>query len=234
MDILDLYVLLPLRKKEIKNGSKEIYKIMTNNRLDTHTHSHLDQGGELNKMLELFWQKLEERFKNIGESYRFLDKNHNNRLSFQEFVEALDNLEIKFSIDMLQKIFNYMDSDDKGYVTYQNFCEMAEERRRGIINMLKPKQNLLDQSNMFKSYLQKADVSELELLGQWSKPKIKLRTTDFTNALVPSYSQLPDRIQKDKEFRFGKASIHLGKNGDYKMEELMTNNYNKKYLEDVI
>lgn len=74
---------------------------MSCNKLDSFTSNHLDVGTELNKMLELFWSKLEERFSNINESYRYLDKNHNNRLSFNEFVAAMDDLKINFSIDTL-------------------------------------------------------------------------------------------------------------------------------------
>jgi hypothetical protein len=59
MDICDLFILLPLRKKQIKNGSKEIYQIMSCNKLDSFTSNHPDVGTHLNKMLELFWSKLE-------------------------------------------------------------------------------------------------------------------------------------------------------------------------------
>ena len=33
---------------------------------------------------------------------------------------------------MIDKIFQSLDRDNKGYVSYNDFCELAEERRRNI------------------------------------------------------------------------------------------------------
>jgi hypothetical protein len=74
---------------------------MSNNKHDPQTTNQIDSGSNLNKMLELFLSKLEEKFVTIKDSYRFLDKNLNNRLSFDEFVGALDELRVKFSLETL-------------------------------------------------------------------------------------------------------------------------------------
>ena len=33
---------------------------------------------------------------------------------------------------MIDQIFKKLDRDNKGYIGYQDFCEMAEEKRRNI------------------------------------------------------------------------------------------------------
>ena len=83
-------------------------------------------------MLDLLWIKLDERFKSMADAYRYFDRNYNNRVSFGEFQKALDHLRIKFQVDVIDKIFQALDRGDKGYVSYGDFCELAEERRRNI------------------------------------------------------------------------------------------------------
>ena len=101
MNIIDLFVLMPLRKNHIPNGSKNMYQVMSMNKQEKFSPKHHDEGTELNKMLELFWSKLEERFVSVKDSFRFIDKNKNCRVSFNEFVAALDDLKLNFSIESL-------------------------------------------------------------------------------------------------------------------------------------
>ena len=59
-----------------------------------------------------------------------------------------------------------MDIDKKGYISFHDFCELADERRRGIINVIsRPKVVNTVDDNLFKNYLKGADVTELEMLG---------------------------------------------------------------------
>lgn len=96
MDLLDLFTLLPMKKKIVKNCSKDIYFVLSSNTLAGHTVDHTDPGGMLKKMLDLLWIKLDERFKTMADAYRYFDRNYNNRVSFGEFQKALDHLRIKF------------------------------------------------------------------------------------------------------------------------------------------
>ena len=84
------------------------------------------------KSLDLLWIKLEERFKNIGAAYRYFDKDYDNSVSFSEFQMGLDYLRIKYHIKTVNQIFKYLDKNNKGWVTYNDFCQLAEERRRNI------------------------------------------------------------------------------------------------------
>ena len=73
-----------------------IHLVMSSNTKQGPTSKHQDTGGQLKKMLDLLWIKLDERFKTIAEAYRYFDRNFNNRVSFGEFQKALDHLRIKF------------------------------------------------------------------------------------------------------------------------------------------
>lgn len=42
-----------------------------------------DNGGGM--LLDLLWIKLEERFLNMADAFRYFDKNYNNKVSFGEF-----------------------------------------------------------------------------------------------------------------------------------------------------
>jgi len=83
-------------------------------------------------MLDLLWLKIYEKKSSIYEAYRHFDVDFNNRVSFAEFQKGLDHMRIKFTTDQMLSIFNYLDKDQKGFINYTDFCEMAEERRRKL------------------------------------------------------------------------------------------------------
>ena len=98
MDLLDLFTLLPMTKTRTANQSPDIYRILSSNTLTGHTVGNTEGGGSLQKMLDLLWIKLDERFKCMADAYRYFDRNYNNRVSFGEFQKALDHLRIKFQV----------------------------------------------------------------------------------------------------------------------------------------
>ena len=83
-------------------------------------------------MLDLLWLKISERFKGLSEAYRYFDVNFNNRVSFSEFQKGLDHLRIKYQLNQIEDIFKYMDKDHKGYISYNDFCDLSEEKRRHL------------------------------------------------------------------------------------------------------
>jgi len=44
----------------------------------------------------------------------------------------MENLKIKLSSRDLLFVFNYLDSDGKGYMTYDDFCNLSDERRNNL------------------------------------------------------------------------------------------------------
>jgi Ca2+-binding EF-hand superfamily protein len=81
-------------------------------------------------MLDLLWIKLDERFKGMAEAYRYFDVNFNNRVSFNEFQKGLDHLRIKYRVNEVDAIFKYLDRGQKGYISFGDFSELCEEKRR--------------------------------------------------------------------------------------------------------
>lgn len=151
-------------------------------------------------MLDLLWIKLDERFTSMSDAYRYFDRNFNNRVSFGEFQKALDHLRIKFQVSMIDEIFQFLDKGRKGYIGYQDFCELAEERRRNIdafggatdlLNKSKgsfyeSKGPFNTQENFIHNYLDHSEPTDLEAMSKWRKPSTFLKTSSCTNALVPA------------------------------------------------
>lgn len=44
----------------------------------------------------------------------------------------MEALKVKISPDDMIAVFNYLDKTKKGYIDYQDFCNLSDERRLGI------------------------------------------------------------------------------------------------------
>lgn len=86
----------------------------------------------LRRILDFVWVRIQERFKNFSPAFRWFDLNFNNRVSFNEFILGMENLKVKLSSRDLLLIFNYLDKTNKGYIDYNDFCGLSEERRNNI------------------------------------------------------------------------------------------------------
>lgn len=83
MDIIDMFSLFPMTKQIVKNQSRDIYKIMSGNNFEGASIRPKENGSGI--LIDLLWIKLEERFLNIGDAFRYFDTNYNNKVSFGEF-----------------------------------------------------------------------------------------------------------------------------------------------------
>jgi hypothetical protein len=68
----------------------------------------------------------------MADAFRFFDTNGNKKLSFLEFYSGLDRLKIKMSDAEALRCFNYLNTKEDGGIDYNQFCSLAEERRRGL------------------------------------------------------------------------------------------------------
>jgi Ca2+-binding EF-hand superfamily protein len=82
--------------------------------------------------LELIWLRIDERFNNFSQAFRFFDMNFNNRVNFNEFSVGLEFLKMKITLKEQLECFKYLDYDQKSYITYENFCALSVERRSKI------------------------------------------------------------------------------------------------------
>lgn len=149
--------------------------IMSSNVYGGHTSgTEKDQGGPLKRILDLLWIKISERFGSIHEAYRYFDVNFNNRVSFNEFQKGLDHMRIKFQVDELIRIFEYMDRGEKGYISYGDFCELAEEKRRHLdpVESTFPSKedheqlNHLKKASFYNTYLDGCELEDLEEMAK--------------------------------------------------------------------
>ena len=68
----------------------------------------------------------------MAPAFKFFDVNSNGDISFNEFRLGCENLGIKFTKDELRRVYNYMDSKSNGWIDYKLFCNLCEEKRRGV------------------------------------------------------------------------------------------------------
>ena len=93
------------------------------------------------KLLTLVSDKIRERFSNIQNCFRFLDVNHSQSISINEFAQAIDYMRLKISFDDIKKLFRYIDKNETGEVDYEEFTGLLEERWRGIDPIVELKKN---------------------------------------------------------------------------------------------
>lgn len=93
-------------------------------------------------IVERFSQKLKFKFKKIGDSFRFFDRNFDNNISFKEFRVVCEELDMRFNHKELKSVFDYMDYERNGSISYPEFTMLTDEKRLGkdpFLNQMKLK-----------------------------------------------------------------------------------------------
>lgn len=156
----------------MSNDSTDVYYLMSGNTYGGATSNDMyDQGGPLKRILDLIWIKIADRFKGMAEAYRYFDVNFNNRVSFNEFQKGLDHMRLKFQINELDIIFKYLDRGQKGYISYNDFCGLSEEKRRNLdridnIDAIERKKNSKIGKDWLQLYLEDAEIQDLENMSK--------------------------------------------------------------------
>lgn len=78
-----------------------------------------------------FAERLQQKFKKIADTFRFFDRNYDNSISFKEFRVVCEELDMRFTQNELNVVFNYLDGNKSGFVTYLEFCSLTDERISG-------------------------------------------------------------------------------------------------------
>lgn len=109
--------------------------------MNSSTKNH-DQHGEnkpkdpshehLHSMLEFIWIKLQEKYITVAQAWRFFDIQNTGKLTKNDFMYGLETLKIKLTPADVTSVFDYLDKDLDGKVTYAEFCHLCEEKRRNI------------------------------------------------------------------------------------------------------
>ena len=160
---IDSFNFYPVKVDQIhfKNDSNEMTYIMTSNAkgslAESGTQALWQQKSEeekrLLKLLSLVSFKINERFRNLREAFRYIDTDHSQSISINEFSQAIDFFRLKISFEDVQKLYRYMDTDGDGEIGYEEFTLLSEERWRNIdpykhyMEGLNGRQNFLNKSS---------------------------------------------------------------------------------------
>jgi Ca2+-binding EF-hand superfamily protein len=60
-------------------------------------------------LLNIVSGKISERFKNLQSCFRFLDVDHTQSITLNEFAQAMEHMRIKLSFDDIKTLFRYLD-----------------------------------------------------------------------------------------------------------------------------
>jgi len=88
--------------------------------------------GNIKDWLSSLAIKIDERFKKVANAFRYFDLRSTGKISFADFSFIIDQLHIRFSRQQLIDMFRYLDKDQDGFLLYNDFCELCEEKRRHI------------------------------------------------------------------------------------------------------
>lgn len=94
------------------------------------------------KLLSLVSEKIRERFVNFQSCFRFLDTDHTQSISLNEFAQAMDHMRLKLSFEDIKRLFRYLDKSGNGDIGYDEFTMLLEERWRNIDPYFELSQNL--------------------------------------------------------------------------------------------
>mmetsp|Transcript_40279 Transcript_40279/g.61468 ORF Transcript_40279/g.61468 Transcript_40279/m.61468 type:complete len:124 (-) Transcript_40279:765-1136(-) len=86
----------------------------------------------LTKIMTLIAIKIEEKFNSLAKAFLYFDRNNSQKISKQEFSKGLEVLRLKLSKEDIDHVFDHVDLDQDGLLSYQEFCGFAEEKRRNI------------------------------------------------------------------------------------------------------
>jgi hypothetical protein len=164
-------------------------------------------------MLDLLWIKIQEKYESLPEAYRYFDVNFNNRVEFAEFQKGLNAMRITYQVNQVNEMFQYLDRGNKGYISYLDFCEMAEERRRRLDVFdysveEKKHEEAQKNKNWMHTYLDDTQLIDLERMSKTigtADFKKMQKMTNETTTFQPKI-QLPEWMANDPKFTFGKPS----------------------------
>ena len=84
------------------------------------------------KLLSLISGKIHERFRNLREAFRYIDTDHSQSISINEFAQAIDYFKMKISFQDMKLIYRFMDSEGRGEIGFHEFTLLSEERWKAL------------------------------------------------------------------------------------------------------
>ena len=160
------------------------------------------------------------------------------KISKNDFIFALESLKVKLTSADIGLVFEYLDKNKDGYISYSEFCYLCEEKRRNIDPFeINQKQKNDNASKLSQSFLgTTGDFEEQEQLERMSmasqmykgfksnklKSKLQLSKQNPSNHTFGVTSLPSDNMNKILTHQFEKDyNNHIDKKHDEERERYM-------------
>ena len=70
------------------------------------------------------------KFTSLSQAFRFFDKNYRLKISFTDFVNALEQMQVYMSANDAYAVFSHYDSLNRGYLTWDEFTILYDQEMR--------------------------------------------------------------------------------------------------------
>ena len=198
------FAAVKVNKIRSKNASNEMTYVMTSNTKSDLANKDTmpawqdksDEEKRLIKLLSLVSYKLYERFGTLREAFRYIDTDHSQSISINEFAQAIDFFRLKISFADVKKLFLYMDATNDGSIGYEEFTLLSEERWRNIDPFIRYNEGVNSRDQMVKTPSSEKQ-SSLAMLHKNETSRLGLSVND-----TQGYQKLEDLARNHVKIPF--------------------------------
>ena len=80
--------------------------------------------------------KIEQKFKDYRNAFRFIDVSFDCAISFDEFVCQFEFIGITMALDDFKLIFNVLDYDNQGELDFLKFCLINTDKHKDVFKAI--------------------------------------------------------------------------------------------------
>ncbi|TNV73715.1 hypothetical protein FGO68_gene1155 [Halteria grandinella] len=219
--LIEAFQFYPLIVKRDKNISNSIHQVLNSQKPDPSQTDEIhirDRGlDHLHSLLELIWIKIQERYLAVAQAFRFFDVQNSGKISKSDFIFGLEQLKVKLSSNDLQLVFDYLDKNRDGFVSYSEFCYLCEEKRRNI--------DPFDSSN--SAAVNKSVTHGALSLGQEDEMD-KLERMSMASNFYQGFKSKKMKAAKQNTHTFGVTSLPSDS-----ISKIMTHQFEKDFNEKI-
>ena len=92
------------------------------------------QDDDVSALLEFVWQKIQEKHKSLTNAFRFLDYKSKGKIKKSDFALGLEKMKILLARADSDRLFNHLDKNSTGFLTFAQFCTIVEETSSRVID----------------------------------------------------------------------------------------------------
>ena len=83
-------------------------------------------------LLHELQDKLSLKFRHLTRAFRYFDSDFDSKVYLVDLATGINNLNMQLSVEQVKKIFNYLDKARKGYLNFEDFCQIGGKSREDI------------------------------------------------------------------------------------------------------